>query len=192
MICWPMCTKGSSELYNVPILLRPSSFVCLSFVRSSSLSFHIFDISSNSSWPMLTTLCMNDPQEKGFQSCTNWGARPLFSQQEDKTPNSKNIYTSQDTHYQRCTNLKETLNRLRVFCVKVHIHRFIKCYIGIIRVFFETFRPNSDQGYKIDRSCQTSKLIVVQIGLMASQWPHNRLHVKLIFSKSLLNVLVRF
>ena len=49
---------------SLPILLRPSSLVHV-------LTFHIFDISSESSVPILTKLGMHDPLDKGFQICTN-------------------------------------------------------------------------------------------------------------------------
>ena len=55
---------------KLPILL------CLPlFLRSVCvLTFHIFDISSETTGPILTKLVMYDPQRKSFHSCTNQGA----------------------------------------------------------------------------------------------------------------------
>ena len=60
----------NDHLFHSLIFSPIQQMVQESIVRSSS-TFHIFDISSESSVPILTKLGMHDSYDKGFQS---WGA----------------------------------------------------------------------------------------------------------------------
>ena len=116
--------KGSSELYQ-------SYFVYCR--RSLLLTFHIFDISSDSSGPILTKLCMHDPQDKGFQSCTIGGPhKGQVKLKKSSSPklqcrklNRLDIQTPQDMQYQSYTNLKDPLKKRLIsgpILIKLVIH----------------------------------------------------------------------
>ena len=61
------CSHELGELYQF-------FFVCHRHSSASVLTVHNFDISSESTWLIMTKLSMHDPLDKGFQSCTNWGS----------------------------------------------------------------------------------------------------------------------